>query len=74
MHHYAVVAIGGNNMDITTKNWLIPSIAFFLFLYVMVLLAIFAYRDSKMPLFEGAQNSSVTTIEDFQKELNKYAN
>ncbi|MFC3867617.1 hypothetical protein [Helicobacter equorum] len=61
-------------MDITTKNWLIPSIAFFLFLYVMVLLGIFAYRDSKMPLFEGAQNSPVTTIEDFQKELNKYAN
>ena len=60
-------------MDITTKNWLIPSIAFFLFLYVMVLLAIFAYKDSKTPLFEGAQGST-TTIEDFINELNRYTN
>lgn len=61
-------------MDITTKNWLIPSIAFFLFLYVMVLLAIFAYRDSKTPLFDSVRNNTTTTIEDFKKELNKYTN
>ncbi|WP_394955244.1 hypothetical protein [uncultured Helicobacter sp.] len=61
-------------MDITTKNWLIPSIAFFLFLYVMVLLAIFAYKDSKMSLFNGAQSNTTTTIEDFKKELNRYTN
>ncbi|HIV48784.1 hypothetical protein [uncultured Helicobacter sp.] len=61
-------------MDITTKNWLIPSIAFFLFLYVMVLLAIFAYRDSKMPLFDSVRSNTTTTIEDFKKELNKYTN
>lgn len=40
-------------MNIVNKNWLIPTIAFFFFLYAMVLLGIYAFRDSQDALFEG---------------------
>lgn len=53
------------------RNWLIPSIAFFLFLYVMVLLGIYTFRDSQDALFEGAKNLGPATVKDFQKEIGK---
>ncbi|MCI6218246.1 MAG: hypothetical protein MR629_06940 [Helicobacter sp.] len=56
------------------RNWLIPSIAFFLFVYVLAILAIYTYMDTKLLLFEPSQNSSTTSIEDFKKELNKRIN
>lgn len=58
-------------MNIVNKNWLIPSIAFFLFLYVMALLSIYTFRDSQDALFEGAKNLGPTSVKDFQKEIGK---
>lgn len=61
-------------MERELKNWLVPCVSFFLFLYALALLGVYTYRDSKAPLFEGVQNSGTTSVGDFKKELNKYIN
>ncbi|MGX2984052.1 hypothetical protein ACWIWK_01040 [Helicobacter sp. 23-1048] len=58
-------------MNIVNKNWLIPTIAFFFFLYAMALLGIYTFRDSQDALFEGAKNLGPTSVKDLQKEIGK---
>lgn len=57
------------------KNWLVPTISFIAFLYVMALLGIWTYRsDANKPLFTQESSGNVTNIQDFQRELNKAIN
>lgn len=58
-------------MDLRT--WIFPTICFVLFCYAMVFVGIFTYHiNPNVSLFQGGQNhKGATTIESFQRELNK---
>lgn len=58
------------------KNWLFPSIIFCLFLYGVLFLVIFAFRANDTTYDLGAVDNvgKVTTVKEFQDELNKTMN
>ncbi len=57
-------------MDV--KTWIFPTLCFFLFCYVMVFVGFFTYRvNPNVSLFQDKGIKGTTSVEGFQKELNK---
>lgn len=56
------------------KTWIFPTICFVFFCYAMVFIGIFTYHiNPNVSLFHSGQSykKDATSVESFQKELNK---
>lgn len=51
------------------RDWIYPTLVFVVFLYAMAFVLFYTYKGQVS--YSGGTQKSVTTVEDFQSEINK---